>query len=149
MNILSNNNQYNAQNIIVQNSIIQNINNAPNSHTYATQSKNNKIHKSAIDDYMNAITEKSYTKNINTEEIEGNIKNMITLNEKEEINIPSMLNYNILLLKNVFVVADLKRFAKHYNLKLSGTKKDLTLRIYSYLYFSSFIIKIQKNFRGN
>ena len=155
MNILPNNNQNNAQNSIVQNSIIQNsiiqnniIQNINNSHTYATQAKNNKVHKSTMDDYMNVITEKSYTKIINTDEIEGNIKNIITFNEKEEINIPSMLNYNILLLKNVFVVADLKRFAKHYKLKLSGTKKDLTLRIYSYLYFSSFIIKIQKNFRG-
>ena len=151
MNILPNNNQNNAQNSIVQNSIIQNsiiqnniIQNINNSHTYATQAKNNKVHKSTMDDYMNVITEKSYTKIINTDEIEGNIKNIITFNEKEEINIPSMLNYNILLLKNVFVVADLKRFAKHYKLKLSGTKKDLTLRIYSYLYFSSFIIKIQK-----
>jgi hypothetical protein len=39
--------------------------------------------------------------------------------------------------------------AKNYKLKISGNKNQLLTRIYSFLYFSSYIIKIQKIFRGN
>jgi hypothetical protein len=40
-------------------------------------------------------------------------------------------------------------FAKKYKLTISGNKNQLLSRIYSFLYFSSYIIKIQKIFRGN
>jgi len=46
-------------------------------------------------------------------------------------------------------VADLKHIAKSLRIKLTGTKRELTDRIYGHLYFSSFIIKIQKVFRGH
>jgi hypothetical protein len=38
--------------------------------------------------------------------------------------------------------------AKTYKYKITGNKNELIIRIYSNLYFSSFIIKIQKVFRG-
>jgi hypothetical protein len=41
----------------------------------------------------------------------------------------------------------LKSFSKHYKLKTTGNKEQLIGRIYSYLYFSCYIIKIQKIFR--
>jgi hypothetical protein len=46
-------------------------------------------------------------------------------------------------------VNQLKLIAKNYKLKISGNKNQLLTRIYSFLYFSSYIIKIQKLFRGN
>ena len=49
-------------------------------------------------------------------------------------------NYNL---------SQLKMIAKNYKLKISGNKNQLLTRIYSFLYFSSYIIKIQKIFRGN
>jgi len=42
----------------------------------------------------------------------------------------------------------LKQFAKEYKLKISGNKKELLDRLYSYLKLSSFVVKIQKLFRG-
>ena len=49
---------------------------------------------------------------------------------------------------NNYNVAQLKSFAKHYKLKITGNKPQLLSRIYSFLYFSSYIIRIQKIFRG-
>jgi hypothetical protein len=45
-------------------------------------------------------------------------------------------------------VSRLKLFAKTYNLKISGNKKELINRIYVFLFLSYYIIKIQKIFRG-
>ena len=42
----------------------------------------------------------------------------------------------------------LKSFAKHYKLKISGNKKQLTSRVYTFLKLSASIIKIQKVVRG-
>ena len=64
-----------------------------------------------------------------------------------KVSIPTINTYNDLVFNN-HNVAQLKSFAKHYKLKISGNKTQLINRIYSFLYFSSFIIKIQKNFRG-
>jgi len=146
MNITPINNLISSQ-YDAQNSVIEHINvpyNLQTLHMYGNQLKN-KTHKSEMDDYMNAITAKCYTKIYETE---VNKKSAVALNENGEINIPTTLNYNVLFVKNIFMVSHLKVIAKHYNLKLGGTKKDLTLRIFAHLYFSSFIIKIQKNFRG-
>jgi hypothetical protein len=92
-------------------------------------------HKMA--EYMNLIFEKAYDRVLST------FAN-ITIAPQD---IPTTANYGALLTQK-YMMVDLKRFAKHYNLKLSGSKKDLTFRICSHLYFSSFIVKIQKVFRG-
>jgi hypothetical protein len=66
--------------------------------------------------------------------------------EKDNIIIPTMSNYDVVVKYN-YNINELKLIAKTYKLKVSGNKGQLVSRIYSYLYFSSFIIKIQKNFR--
>jgi len=64
----------------------------------------------------------------------------------DKIIIPTIKNYNDLLYYN-YNVAQLKMFAKTYGIKLSGNKNQLLIRLYSFLYFSYYIIKIQKIFR--
>jgi hypothetical protein len=137
----------------VNNSII-NINNLNHHHNNnynnspAMIAYNIKLNKFAMESYMQEITEKVMETTALKDAMEPSEINEIILNDNGEISIPTMLNYNILLQKNVFRVADLKRIAKHYSLKLVGTKKDLTFRVYFHLHFSSFIIKIQRVFRG-
>ena len=63
------------------------------------------------------------------------------------ISIPTIKNYDNLTKYN-YNIAQLKIIAKHYKLKISGNKPQLSLRIFSYLYFSLYAIKIQKIFRG-
>jgi hypothetical protein len=64
------------------------------------------------------------------------------------ITIPNIENYQDITKYN-YNITQLKSFAKIYKLKISGNKNELISRIYSYLYFSSYIMKIQKIFRGN
>jgi hypothetical protein len=100
--------------------------------------KKKKNTESSIDEYMNCIT--------------FNCENKIPLIKKlEKINVDSVSilnikNYNDIINHN-YNLLQLKIIAKNYKLKISGNKNHLIIRIYSYLYFSSFIIKIQKNFR--
>jgi hypothetical protein len=65
----------------------------------------------------------------------------------EKISIPTIHTYNELVYNN-YNVTQLKQFAKNYKLKITGNKQQLCSRIYCYLYFSYYIIKIQKVFRG-
>jgi len=65
----------------------------------------------------------------------------------ENVIIPTINNYNIMN-NNKFNIQQLKTISKHYKLKISGNKKELILRIYTFLQFSFHIIKIQKIFRG-
>jgi hypothetical protein len=102
-------------------------------------SKKNKDDENIIDNYMNNIISKCEQKMISH-------KKPIKIND-DKISIPTIESYNELTKYN-YNVAQLKSFAKHYKLKISGNKNELLLRIFSYLYFSSFIIKIQKIFRG-
>ena len=50
---------------------------------------------------------------------------------------------------NNYKISQLKTIAKKYDLKQSGNKNDLKIRIYCFFYLSFFIIKIQKNVRRN
>lgn len=67
---------------------------------------------------------------------------------KNSISIPTIYNY-INLTKYNYTIQDLKTFAKHYKLKICGTKKDLIKRIFVFLQLSYYVTKIQKNFRGS
>jgi hypothetical protein len=67
--------------------------------------------------------------------------------EKENIIIPKYNEFNMLLDKK-YKLVDLKNIAKFYKLKQTGTKEELKIKIYEYLYKSFFIIKIQKVLRG-
>jgi len=51
------------------------------------------------------------------------------------------------LIENEYKVTQLKDMCRHYKLKVSGKKKDLIARIYSYLKLSYYSIKIQKRWR--
>ena len=100
--------------------------------------KKNKSKESLIDDYMNCITTKCE-------------KNMLVVKKPlkitdENITIPTISNYTDIIKYN-FNLSQLKMIAKNYKLKITGNKNQLFSRIYSFLYFSSFIIKIQKIFR--
>jgi hypothetical protein len=79
-------------------------------------------------------------------------KEMIFLKKPEKIDentisIPTIYNYNNITKYN-YNIQQLKTFAKHYKLKLGGTKKELSTRIYVFLKLSNYVIKIQKIFRG-
>ena len=67
--------------------------------------------------------------------------------KEEDIIIPTIKNIDILLKYN-YSVYHLKIFAKYYKLKVSGTKIQLAKRIYSYIFLSNSIIKIQKIYRN-
>ena len=101
--------------------------------------KKNKSHESLIEEYLNNITAKC-------EEKMPIIKKPTKVSD-DKISIPTIKTYNELVYNN-YNVTQLKGFAKNYKLKISGNKQQLVSRIYSFLYFSSYIIKIQKVFRS-
>jgi hypothetical protein len=99
---------------------------------------NNK--KTNTDDYMDIITKKC-TNSI------PEVKKLLKLNE-DTITIPTIKSYQNIIKYN-YNISQLKIIAKNYKLKISGNKPQLVLRIFSYLYFSTFIIKIQKYHKIN
>jgi hypothetical protein len=101
--------------------------------------KKNKSNESLIEDYLNNITAKC-------EQNMPIVKKASKICD-DKISIPTIKTYNELVYNN-YNVTQLKGFAKNYKLKISGNKPQLIIRIYSYLYFSSFIVKVQKIFRG-
>ena len=92
-----------------------------------------------IEDYINTISMKCKT----------NIPNVTKKMKIEDLNIatPTANNYNDIIKYN-YNIQQLKGFAKIYNLKVGGKKEELTTRLFTFLYLSSFIIKIQKVFKG-
>lgn len=100
--------------------------------------KKNKSHDSLITEYLNNITSKCKEK--------MPVVKKTTKVSDEKISIPTINTYNQLVYNN-YNTTQLKKFAKHYKLKISGNKQQLTNRIHNYLYFSCYIIKIQKVFR--
>jgi len=104
--------------------------------------KNSMIKKSndnSVEDYIGNIISNSEKKiPIVKKPMKVLQDNSIILTTK---NYNDISNYN-------FNISQLKTIAKNYKLKISGNKNQLINRIYAYLYLSSFIIKIQKIFRG-
>jgi hypothetical protein len=66
----------------------------------------------------------------------------------DEFSIITIHNYQNIITYN-YNVSQLKQIAKFYRLKISGNKKELSNRIYCFLYFSLYIIKLQKIYRGH
>jgi hypothetical protein len=97
-----------------------------------------KTNKELTDEYMNCIIKKSENKI-------PVVKKAIKITD-DSIVIPTIHSYNDITKYN-YSLPQLKMIAKEYKLKLGGNKPQLMSRIFSYLYFSSYIIKIQKNFR--
>jgi hypothetical protein len=104
-----------------------------------TTLKKNKSNDSLIDEYMSNIISKCENKM-------PIIKKPLKIND-DNIVIPTIKNYDDIVKYN-YNVSQLKIIAKNYKLKISGNKNELITRVYSYLYFSSYIIKIQRIFRG-
>jgi len=80
-------------------------------------------------------------------------KGMIFLKKLEKvdennISIPTIYNYDNITKLN-YNTQQLKAFAKHYKLKIGGTKKELITRLFVFLQLSYYVTKIQKNFRGS
>lgn len=100
--------------------------------------KNNTNTDCIINDYLSTISHKC-------EKQMPSVKKQAKVND-DKLTIPSVKSYNDLLYNN-YNVAQLKIFTKHYKLKITGNKPQLVNRLYNYLYFSSYIIKIQKIFR--
>jgi len=99
-----------------------------------------KSNDDVIDDYMSSI----YT----------NVENRMPMSIKKaskvvanNFTIPTTQNYEDMIKFN-YTISQLKEIADNYKLKKTGNKNELLSRIYYFLYFSFFIIKIQKNFRG-
>jgi hypothetical protein len=67
--------------------------------------------------------------------------------ENNVIHIPTFDQYNYLLKYNYNII-QLKSFATYYKLKVSGVKQQLVTTIYTFLYLSNSIVKIQKLMRG-
>jgi len=102
---------------------------------------NNKDNKEKnINDYINSIS-------IKCENEIKKIEKLEKINETDVI-IPTINCFNDIIKYN-YNSNQLKSFAKHYGLKISGNKKELITRIYTFLNLSSYIIKIQKKFRGS
>jgi hypothetical protein len=92
-----------------------------------------------IDEYMSYI-KKKYEKDICIPKKQIKIQN-------EDFILPSFTNYD-LIIKYSYNIKQLKYIARNYKLKVSGIRRELVNRIYVYLKLSSFVIKIQKIFRG-
>jgi hypothetical protein len=76
-------------------------------------------------------------------------KKLIKLNNDHEQDMTHVTIYDYKKLTEYnYNIQQLKIIAKGYKLKLSGNKKELLNRIYIFLFLSSYIIKIQKLFRG-
>jgi hypothetical protein len=101
--------------------------------------KKNKTSNFLIDEYMNSISIKS-------EKMIPIVKKTIKISD-DNIIIPTINNYNDITNYN-YNVSQLKIIAKNYKLKISGNKTEMVSRIFTFLYLSSYIIKIQKVFRG-
>ena len=102
--------------------------------------KKNKPTNFSVDEYMISISTKS-------EKMIPVVKKTIKISD-DNIIIPTMKNYNDITNYN-YNVSQLKIIAKNYKLKISGNKNELVSRIFTFLYLSSYIIKIQKVFRGH
>jgi len=98
-----------------------------------------KTTKEVIDEYMESIVKKSENKMLA-------VKKPMKITD-DSIIIPTIKNYNDISRYN-YSLPQLKMIAKEYKLKISGNKPQLVSRIFSYLYFSSNIIIIQKLLRG-
>ena len=89
---------------------------------------------------------RSFINKVIYEPVPKNKKKGRKVKEKDFI-IPNTNDYNSLLVNN-FNVKQLKAICKHYKLKVSGNKDEKIHRIYNYLKYSHYTVKIQRIYRG-
>ena len=100
----------------------------------------NKMKSSQFDDYIMSLP-------VNVDKLIVCNKNPIKVND-DELKIPNMMNYREMGNYN-YSVNQLKTFAKHYKLRVTGNKKDLLFRVFLFLHLSTYSIRIQRHARGN
>jgi hypothetical protein len=98
--------------------------------------KNTNFDKQNLEEYMQKLT------NNHNKTIEYKKK----MEKVDNDYIPLFNQYHYLLKYN-YNLHQLKMFIKHYKLKITGNKSQLTNRLYYHLYFSYHAIKIQKKIR--
>jgi hypothetical protein len=105
---------------------------------YTTQFTNR--NDNILNDYLSYLCEKiSKTHTYSSKKLEKSDNDLDYVPKYNEYSLLLKFNYN---------VQQLKLFAKTYKLKITGNKQQLVSRIYSHLYLSNNIIKIQKLIRG-
>jgi len=92
-----------------------------------------------ITEYMDCISDKICSSIIPTKKTEKISNDDICVPKIDESELILRYNYNI---------SQLKMFAKEYKLKTAGNKTQLIKRLYTYLFLSNLIIKVQKRIRG-
>ena len=98
---------------------------------------NFRLNKNTTDEYMSKLSSK-YCSQLKTKKTKVN---------DDDIKIPNLQTYNDLFIYD-YNLAQLKGFAKHYKLKISGNKIELVLRIYAHLHLSVFATQLQRHSRG-
>jgi hypothetical protein len=99
------------------------------------------LSRTATNDYMSQISNKLEDKMTEL----GTIK---ATKDATDLKTPTYSNYTDVLKIN-HPLAEIKKFATHYKLKTSGTKRDIMCRIFTHLHFSVISMKIQRMFRGH
>ncbi len=98
----------------------------------------------------NTVTNTEYLNDI-FDNIYNNVKmkswNKLEKVDSETMTIPKFNEYNMIIQYN-YNVQQLKTIASQHKLKISGNKSQLVTRIYSFLYLSHFITRVQKMIRG-
>lgn len=107
--------------------------------------KKQKSANSLLEEYMTGITAKCMKGVLQQT---GGAKKRPKVADKASIPLPTIQSYSSLTEQN-FNVDQLKWLAANYRLKVSGNKTQLFSRVYTYLYLSSFIVKLQKLARGH
>jgi hypothetical protein len=100
--------------------------------------KNKPLHDVKNTIYMNSIINNCCDNYFN-DKINKKVKKL----EDKNIKIQNIKSLNEFMMYN-FNVEQLKKIAKYYKLKSSGSKNEINLRIYVHLFFTLNIIKIQK-----
>ena len=93
------------------------------------------------------LTPKTYLHNYIYDDIKPLIKKKRKKVKACDFKVIEPKNYLNILTIN-YNVNQLKQMCKKYKLKVSGNKSELMYRIYNFLKYSYFSIKIQKNYRG-
>ena len=98
------------------------------------------LNRASANDYINSISDKLQDKMTEL----GTIK---LPKDEAEVKPPSYSNY-VEVLKINYPLAEIKKFASQYKLKVSGSKREILTRIYAHLHLSIACLKIQKLVRG-
>lgn len=96
-------------------------------------------HNKSMEEYIIAISDKC-------EIFIPKVKKPINIKD-DNVTIPNIKNYYQITQYN-YSIKQLKSFTKIYKIKSTGNKSVLISRLFAFLHLSSFIIKIQKIFRG-